>query len=91
MIRITLEKCVKEITQALKYEKICNKCGKEFSHHIGKDPKLDKYTYDADIHSIEIEFKYGNVNDGTKLGFELCQDCLDELIGQFKIEPDIEN
>lgn len=71
-------------------EKTCNKCGKIYSHDVENDPKASIYTFDANIHSITIEHKYGNVNDGIKLNFELCQDCLNELIGSFVVEPYIE-
>lgn len=61
---------------------ICNKCGKEFIR------VEDNYCWNAEIHSIQIEFGYGSQYDLERWSFDLCEDCLTEFIKTFKYVPD---
>lgn len=60
--------------------KPCNKCGKE-SNDLDINENIE----------VDLSFNYGSRRDGTKMSFSLCDDCLDEIINGFKIEPDIDD
>lgn len=60
--------------------KPCNKCGKE-----SEDQYINENV------EINLSFGYGSRRDNTKMDFYLCDDCLDEIISSFKIEPEIDD
>ena len=59
-------------------EVICNKCGKSFTPSDSLFPEfLD----------IEKDWGYGSQKDGERWEFDLCESCIDEFVGTFKISP----
>ena len=53
---------------------ICNRCGKKFD-------ALDEMN---GLHENGI-FGYGSKNDGMEFHIDLCLDCIDEIVSEFKI------
>lgn len=61
-----------------KYGKvICNRCKKELK-------SSGKYLTEG-CFSVDYTFGYFSKKDGTRHRFDLCEDCYDEIIGQFAI------
>jgi|GEM_PF-2621711 len=59
-----------------KIKVICNKCGKSI-----------KRSYDEDFKTINLDFGYESSFDGETWSFDLCDDCLEEMIKTFKYPP----
>ena len=58
----------------------CNKCGKvSENQHVNENTEMD------------LKFGYGSKRDGDSIRFHLCDDCFDEIISSFKIEPEIDD
>lgn len=61
----------------------CNKCGKRC------DLENMEFSFDIDmLHEFLVSFGYGSSYDMESWGFDLCEDCLLELIKTFKIVPE---
>ena len=63
-------------TEILILEKIiCNRCGKE----------AVATNYDASnlYHEIKIEFGYPSPNDGMTWKFDLCEECIKDIVDEF--------
>lgn len=64
---------------------ICNKCGKVKIYNAAD---LAIYLdYGNKMNNIKINFSYGDSFDGQEWQFDLCEDCLLELIKSFKYIP----
>jgi len=61
------------------YETYCNKCGKELYNSENENIIFDF------PHEFEIIFGYGSSLDGDKWNFDLCSDCIIELVETFQI------
>lgn len=61
----------------------CNKCG--IHHKITGQPNDYKANKFQDI---VLHFGYGSKFDGETIEFDLCDDCIEELIKSFKYVPD---
>ena len=48
---------------------ICNKCGNE--------PKYGNFV------SVNYQYGYGTVRDGSRVSFELCEECLTRFMNSF--------
>ena len=59
----------------------CNNCGKCIE---GINEPVDEM-YGMDITPVKISFGYGSSRDGDNIEFDLCDDCIDTMIKQFKI------
>lgn len=59
----------------------CNKCGKKISKNNYEGLNL--------MHLFKISFKYGSKYDMEQWNYNLCEDCLLELISSFIIPPEI--
>lgn len=55
----------------------CNKCKKEI--------KITRGIIEEDVYHGEKEWGYFSNKDGQIHGFDLCEDCYDELVSQFQI------
>ena len=58
---------------------ICNKCG-----------KTDDGGF-VDMSGFEVLFGYGSKRDGDCIKFDLCSECVEELINSFKIPAELIN
>lgn len=61
---------------------ICNKCGKEI---ITNDNNYDDINL---FHEFAVGFNYGSKFDMERWKFDLCEDCVLEIIRQFKFVPE---
>ncbi|WP_137743412.1 hypothetical protein [Robertmurraya siralis] len=64
------------------YTAICNMCGKENIFEENDDSLND------DTQHIELHFGYGSKFDMERWSFDLCDDCLIEIVKQFKYVPE---
>ena len=60
----------------------CNKCGKEIKTENGISKE--------EVFHSEYTWGFFSNKDGEKYSFDLCENCYDELIKSFLIEPDID-
>ena len=58
----------------------CNKCGKKYT---------GDYCDMRDITDVTIHFGFGSRHDTDVWEFDLCDDCIDEMIAGFKIPPQV--
>jgi len=59
----------------------CNRCGKtEEGEHV---------EYSSDIQQQRFDFGYGSTMDGTEMKFDLCDNCVKEIISEFIHQPEI--
>ena len=67
----------------------CNKCGVSEDRSGGncEDYYGDKYGYDDNFARFETNFGYGSRYDNENWSFDLCEDCLTELVKTFKVVP----
>ena len=73
-------KIIKEIKKKKEVVLIqCNKCKKK-----------EKNISFPEIETFRHSFGYGTNKDGLTYEFELCSDCFDKIINNFKIKPKIE-
>lgn len=56
---------------------ICNQCGKEL--------KLEDGYLKEGCFTAEVVFGYFSKKDGTRHRFDLCEECYDKMVGQFRI------
>jgi protein-arginine kinase activator protein McsA len=70
------------VKQPMKSKVVCNKCGKEYN---AETDNLAFWDWD-EIHSFSISFGYGSHHDLECWKFELCEKCIEELVGLFKIK-----
>ena len=56
---------------------VCNRCGRSLKVEDG-------YLREGCI-SVEEAFGYFSRKDGTVHSFDLCEDCYDEIVAQFKV------
>jgi hypothetical protein len=78
------EKKVTMVEEVIIEESICcNKCGKEY-----KKSHEEQYCWDAKMQSFSASFGYGSKYDMEHWQFDLCEDCLVEIIKSFKYVPD---
>lgn len=78
-----------EILKKVEVEKelICNKCGKKEVLDLDADVEmLSEIEKINSFHSIRLKPGYGSIFDGEKISFELCDSCLQELLGSFKVK-----
>ncbi|AMQ66702.1 hypothetical protein FDG96_gp43 [Bacillus phage Mgbh1] len=59
----------------------CNKCGKSV------DLTEDDFAGNL-FHSFKTSFHYGSAFDMETWEFDLCEDCLLDIVKTFKVEPD---
>jgi len=65
---------------------VCNKCGLTFDDE--KSPHgYEVWQWDA-IHHFAVEFGYGSDHDLHAWTFDLCEDCIEEVVSTFKIKPE---
>ena len=81
----------REVPQPPKIEEteeeiICNRCGK--THKINHNDDQD-FVYQNQFQNIALYFYYGLKRDTQRVEFELCDDCIDEIISGFKYPPEI--
>ncbi len=60
---------------------ICNKCKKEI--------KVENSIIKEGIFSAEHLFGYFSEKDGETHSFDLCEECYDKIVSEFKIPPEI--
>lgn len=62
---------------------VCNKCGENIKKEwTGIEPIF------VDHQSFKLLFGWGSKYDGLKMEFDLCDDCMVEIIESFKIKPE---
>jgi hypothetical protein len=69
----------KNIPVEIVTEILCNKCGKSFNVVDFENTNL--------IDSFKIVFGYGSRFDGEQWSFDLCNNCIIEMVSTFKIPP----
>lgn len=57
---------------------VCNGCGKSFVPD-----------YANTMQEFNLSFNYGSQWDGYKLNFDLCEICLEKIVCNFKIPPQV--
>lgn len=57
----------------------CNSCGKEFIAE-GNNP-----CWANTIHSFDIDFGYGSKHDMDTWTWDLCEDCIEQIVKKFNI------
>jgi hypothetical protein len=67
----------KKTIELIETDRVCNKCG--ISINIEDNDYLNR------ISSVDICFGYGSMNDGSKWSFDICDDCLEQIVSEFKI------
>ncbi len=60
---------------------ICNQCQKEL--------KLEKGYLKEGCFSINYSFGYFSKKDGVRHKFDLCEECYDKLVAQFRIPVEV--
>lgn len=60
---------------------ICNKCKKVI--------KVENNIIKEGIFGVNYPFDYFSRKDGEVHAFDLCEDCYDKMVGEFKIPPEI--
>ncbi|WP_163582023.1 hypothetical protein [Gracilibacillus saliphilus] len=77
---------IEKVTEVSELESIiCNKCGTEKVLH-GEDYEKD---WQRDLfQSFDLRFGYGSKFDDEHWKFELCEECVTELINSFVYKPD---
>lgn len=63
----------------------CNKCGKE---HMFRGEDYKRECQGNLFHSFEIYFGYGSKFDEENWKFDLCENCLVELVNSFVHKPE---
>lgn len=81
-----LEEKEKTFIEKILVGKKCNKCGSLF------DEKNNGYSWNDLIHHFSISFGYGSFNyDCETWNFDICENCLSELVKSFIIPVNIES
>ena len=71
-------------TQEFIIKFICNKCGKIYD--------CEKVEYMTDlIHNFELSFGYASEFDGETWHFDLCENCIKEIVNTFKVPIEKDN
>ena len=65
----------------------CNRCGQIYD--LEKD-ELEEWQADF-MRQFTIRFGYTSAHDTEDWHFDLCEECLEEIIKEFKIAPEITN
>ncbi|WP_251552389.1 hypothetical protein [Neobacillus muris] len=63
----------------------CNKCGK--TKKITSEDYQKEWEA-AEFQSFSCSFGYGSKFDMEEWNFDLCEDCLEEIVNSFKIKPE---
>jgi hypothetical protein len=63
---------------------VCNKCGLEYDDEKSEHG-YEEWQWDT-IHAFKVEFGYGSKHDLEKWNFDLCENCIEELVSTFKID-----
>ena len=66
---------------------VCNMCGYEMN--LEKN-EYEEFMTDM-VHRFQVGYGYVSQRDGDIVYFDLCEECLEKIYAQFKIEPDVEN
>ena len=61
---------------------VCNQCGREL--------QLENGLVQEGVYVGDVQWGYFSRHDGERHRFDLCEECYDILIGEFKIPVDIE-
>lgn len=82
------EKEVKKVERVVTSKTVtCNKCGTTQTNNCWNSTD-DDYFFSNDIHNIQLGFGYGSKFDMDNWSFDLCDNCLEELVKTFKYPPD---
>lgn len=84
MIEQKTQRVTREVEEVVERYILCNKCGrKDESRPNPAYEEVQEYLY------VDLVGGYGSrfPGDSTRVRFEVCQDCLAEWVGTFKIEP----
>ncbi|WP_440109968.1 hypothetical protein [Paenibacillus sp. QZ-Y1] len=73
---VTEEKDIHESTT-------CNKCGK-----LTKYEQVDHYVWENFAYEFYVNFKEGSIYEREKWKFDLCENCVIELVKSFKFVPE---
>lgn len=84
------EKEVKPTEKVLASKTVtCNKCGTSRELKPNGDwYESEEGLYANDVHNISLGFGYGSRFDMEQWSFDLCDDCLDDVVRTFKYAPD---
>lgn len=66
---------------------ICNKCGMTYDDDVS-EYGYEEWQWDT-IYPFKVEFGYSSKYDLQRWSFDLCENCIDEIVSTFKIKPTI--
>ena len=73
-----------EMDAAPRYEEVrCNRCGKSLALYQGLPVE--------DFVSVEKVWGYGSGQDGVRIQFDLCENCVQEIVAGFVLPPETED
>jgi hypothetical protein len=61
----------------------CNKCAK-----IVEPEQVDHYVWETFAYEMYVDFKEGSPYERERWKFDLCEECIIELVKSFKIVPE---
>jgi len=82
-MKTTVTKTFKDTYESL-VSITCNKCGTIIQPKNKKD-----YFWLDKMQTVELEWGYGSNHDATTWKFDLCEDCIEDLIDTFQIPVEI--
>jgi ribosomal protein L28 len=65
----------------------CDKCGKVFTYNPEKEDLKNKKYWEVNLGKA----RYGSLIDGTYVKFEICDNCLVDILTQFNNKGVLEN
>ena len=81
-----LKKETKEVEVATVQDIVCNLCGRSCMKQLSKHP---------DFYGVSVKYLGGylstNLKDYTSYEFDFCEECIADLMLQFKVPATIEN
>lgn len=80
---ILYESRTETVKKQVGYISTCNKCGKEVK--VDHEKVCE---WEDDIKGFSLSFGYESSFDGERWSFDLCEDCLVNIIKEFKYVPD---
>jgi hypothetical protein len=71
----------------------CNKCGEsyvqktQYANDYDPNDYTNEHFWEAEIHEFNVGFGYGSKYDMESWQFDLCDDCLTDLVKSFRVVP----
>ena len=76
---------LRQVNKLFESKRTCNRCEMVYDlEFFLEDWRIDH------IHEFKIFFGYGSKYDEETWRFDLCEKCIEEIVGDFKIKPEID-